>query len=80
MRIKMVRTVGRNLPDLSPDEADVMKAALDKEHPLIEGQVREIGDVPAHFLIRNVLAEETTEELTKLKTTLPKTAPKPEHK
>lgn len=66
MRIKMLRNLGKNLPVPTQEEGDAVKAAMDKDPPHLEGQVRDIGDAAAHYLIRNGLAEETDEELTKL--------------
>lgn len=66
MRIKMLRSLGKNLPVAMADEGEAVKAAMDKDPPHLEGQVREIGDAAAYYLIRNGLAEETDDEITKL--------------
>lgn len=97
MRVKILRTLGKNIPEPTPEEskavAEVVDEATKENQPLIEAQVREVDDPVAHYLVRNGLAEETTEELTELPpkpklTAAPKVAPKatpqkaapPEHK
>lgn len=79
MRIKLLRSVGRNIFEAHKpldEEGDGIKAALDKDAPWTEGQVRETDDKTAHYLIRNLLAEETTEEVTKLPAKAAGPAPK----
>ena len=95
MRVKLLRSIGRNIFEAHrplDDEGDGIKAALDKDAPWAEGQVRETDDKTAHYLIRNMLAEETTEDVTKLPPKVtgpapkvtpvpsPKIPPKEEHK
>jgi len=66
MRIKMLRSLGKNMPEPTPEEGEAVRTSLDKDPPFIEGQVREMADGGAHYLIRNGLAEETTDEITDL--------------
>lgn len=78
MRIKMLRSLGKNLPVATAEEGNAVKEAMDKDPPHLEAQVREMSDAAAHYLIRNGLAEETDEELTKLPAKLKATpAPAP---
>lgn len=70
MRVKMLRTLGPNLPD-------IFGIAAPEGQPLtsiLESQVREFPDEFARPLLQHGLAEETDEELTKLPESVAKVA------
>jgi hypothetical protein len=80
MKVKMLRSLGRNLADVHPDFQGV-DAGLPPDQPLttvLETQVREMPYEFSRLLVQHGLAEETGEDLTELpKRTVGPKAPAP---
>jgi hypothetical protein len=69
MRVKMLRNVGKNLPDLVPDSEKGDKATAaalaQRAGELPEGEVVEVADKEGEFLTKHGLAHTTNEEPAK---------------
>jgi len=58
LRIKMLRTLGNNLPDVTAEDGEVDLAALRKgPPPAVEGAVLDAADAVGKFLVKHGLAE-----------------------
>jgi hypothetical protein len=63
MRVKLLRNLGKNLPPADKEDGDV-REALARPQDFLEGQVRDMDDDAANYLVRHKLAEPTDDEVT----------------
>ena len=57
MRIKLLRSLGKNLPEVAKEDGDVDLVVLHKEPQPVEAAVLDVPDITARWLIKHGLAE-----------------------